>query len=162
VTPDAFATIATAPSVINGIVVVVVGGSVVVVVVVVVVLVVVAIVVVVVVDVDVVLEVVVVVGTAGGPKVQLTNRTAHKTVEISISRRASIRSSCPLAHARTSRPQLLQKPKCLTTAARRAGSGRQTVVLWGWRRTRKWSRAETRDHSASIAVKGLSVLVQLA
>src|SRR3954463_5241118 len=105
VTPDAFATIATAPSVINGIVVVVVGGSVVVVVVVVVEVVVVAIVVVVVVDVDVVLEVVVVVGTAGGPKVQLTNSTAHNTVEISISRRASIRSSCPLAHARTSRRQ---------------------------------------------------------
>src|SRR3954467_4178800 len=113
VTPEALATIATAPSVINGMVVVVVGGSVVV-----------GVVVVVdvvggamvgggggaggVVDVDVVLDVVVVVGTAGGPKVQLTNTTAHNTVEISISRRASTRSSCPLAHARTSRRQLTQ------------------------------------------------------
>src|SRR3954452_5473602 len=88
VTPDALATIATAPSVINGMVVVVGGGSVVVVVVVVVDVVVVAMVVVGVVDVDV--EVVVVDGTEGGPKVQLTNRTAHITVEISISRRASI------------------------------------------------------------------------
>src|SRR3954452_17277696 len=108
VRPDALATIATAPSVINGMVVVVVGGSVVVVVVVVVDVVVVAMVVVVIVDVDVVLDVVVVVGTAGGPKVQLTNTTAHNTVEISISRRASTLSSCPFAHARTSRRQLTQ------------------------------------------------------
>src|SRR4051794_39000947 len=81
VTPEALATIATAPSVINGMVVVVVGGSVVVVLVVVVEDVVVGVVVVVVVDVDVVLEVVVVVvvGTAGGPNVQLANRTAHNT-----------------------------------------------------------------------------------
>src|SRR5437868_3050103 len=89
VTPEALATIATAPSVINGTVVVVGGGSVVVVVVVVEVVVAAIVVVVdpVVVDVVVVVVVVVVVGVAGGPNVQPTNRTAHNTVEISISRR---------------------------------------------------------------------------
>src|SRR4051794_33865786 len=102
VTPDALATIATAPSVINGMVVVVVGGSVVVVDVVVVDVVVVDVVVVGAVVVDVVLGVVVVVGTDGGPKVHPTSATAPSTVKISISRRASIRSSCPLARAHTS------------------------------------------------------------
>src|SRR3954451_2833337 len=104
VTPDALETIATAPSVINGMVVVVVGGSVVVVDVVVVDVDVVGAIVVVVVDVDVVVAVVVVVGTDGGPNVQPTRATALSTVEISISRRASIRSSCPVGNAKTSIP----------------------------------------------------------
>src|SRR3954470_16887881 len=128
VTPDALETIATAPSVINGMVVVVVGGSVVVVVVVDVV--VVGVVVVVVVDVDVVVGVVVVVATDGGPNVQPTSANAPNTVEISISRRASIRSSCPVGNAHTSRRS--------------------------W--TRKWSRVETRDHSASLVDKISSVV----
>src|SRR3954451_5012500 len=83
VTRDALETIATAPSVINGMVVVVVGGSVVVVVVVVVDVVVVGVVVVVVVDVvEVVVGVVVVVGTDGGPNVHPAMTTRINAVEI--------------------------------------------------------------------------------
>jgi hypothetical protein len=88
--------------VIKGIVVVVVGGTVVVVLVVVVDVEVVGAVVVVVVDVDVVVGVVVVVATDGGPNVQAASATEPTTVAISISRRASIRSSCPVGHAHTS------------------------------------------------------------
>src|SRR6476469_4622319 len=103
VTPEALATIATAPSAPNGIVVAVVGGSVVVVVVVVVDVVVVggSVVVVVVVDEDVVVGTVVVVAAFGGPNVQAASTTTDNTTDIVNSRRAHTRSSCRLPNART-------------------------------------------------------------
>jgi hypothetical protein len=94
-------------------VLVVVGGSVVVVVVDVVVVLVVAggIVVVVVVVVDV--DVVVVVGTVGGPNVQPVRAAPSTSVDSSLHRRASMRPSCPLLRTQTShrlRPRLLCQP----------------------------------------------------
>src|SRR5262245_8825364 len=102
VTPDALATMATAPSVTNGMVVVVVGGSVVVVVVVVVDVVVVDVVGVVVDDVEVVVASVVVVATDGGPNVHAASTSIIDAVEMNSSRRANIRSSCPVGNSRTS------------------------------------------------------------